>query len=139
MLRLDAEFKKSIDLLMDTSNEEYDKGNYIESIRLLEDAWIKLPEPKGEYSESYYIAEDISKTYMLTNDLKQAKKWSDELFKCGLHRLDGGERELLAGKIAFELGEFDLAKEYFAIANEKSEGRCFEDEDIKYIKFFKKR
>ncbi len=31
-----------------------------------------------------------------------------------------------------------MAKKYFSVANEKSEGRCFEDEDIKYIKFFKK-
>jgi hypothetical protein len=139
MLKLDTELNKYIETLMDRSNEEYDKGEYAESIRLLEDAWDKLPEPKGEYSESFHIARYISETYMLINNLKQTKKWSNELFKCGLHRIDSGERELLAGKVAFELGEFEISKKYFTIANDKSEGRCFEDEDIKYVKFFKKR
>ncbi len=137
-LTLDNELSKCIKSLMDRSNEEYNNGRYMESIEILEDAWFRLPEPKGGYSESYYIASDISEMCIKMNNLEKAKKWSDKLFNCGLHRIDSGEREFLAGKIAFKLGEFDMAKKYFSIANEKSEGRCFEDEDIQYIKFFKK-
>lgn len=138
-LTLDNELSKCIDSLIDRSNEEYDKGRYLESIEILEDAWHRLPEPKGGYSESYYIASDISEICIKLNKLEEAKKWSDELFKCGLHRIDSGERELLAGKVAFESSEFDMAKKYFTIANEKSEGRCFEDESKKYIQFFKRK
>ena len=136
-LNLENELNKCIKSLRDRSNEEYNKGRYIESVMYLEEAWNKLPEPKGQYSESYHIASGISEICIILNNLEQAKKWSDELFKCGLHRIDSGEREFLEGKIALELGEFEMAKKYFTIANEKSEGRCFEDEDKKYIKFFK--
>lgn len=137
-LTLDSELSKLIKSLINRSNEEYDQGKYLESIEILEDAWYRLPEPKGGYSESYYIASDISEIYLKLKKLKEAKKWSDELFKCALHRIDSGEREFLAGKVAFESSEFDTAKQYFTIANEKSEGRCFEDEPKKYIQFLKK-
>lgn len=138
-LTLDNELSKCIKNLMDRSNEEYDKGRYLESIEILEDAWCRLPEPKGRYSESYYISSGISEICIKLNKLEDAKKWSNELFKCGLHRIDSGEREFLAGKVAFESSEFDMAKKNFTIANEKSEGRCFEDEPMKYIQFFKRK
>jgi len=35
------------------------------------------------------------------------------------------------------LGELNVAKEFFDIANKKSEGRSFEGQDVKYIKLLK--
>ena len=39
-------------------------------------------------------------------------------------------------RVVFESGRMDKAKEYFTIANKKSCGRCFEEDDIKYKEFF---
>lgn len=42
----------------------------------------------------------------------------------------------ISANATYELGEFDLAKEFFNFAFKKSDGRCFEDEDPKYLEFF---
>jgi tetratricopeptide (TPR) repeat protein len=122
---------------MGKSNEEFAKNNYDRSIEYLLDAWDKLPEPKVIYGDSFHIARDISETYLLVNDFKNADTWSQVLFRCSLQRVDVGERDFLAGKIAFESGDREEALKFFKKADEKSEGRCFEDEDIKYKEFFK--
>lgn len=138
MAVLNFPLKEQIENIINKSNAEYDKGNYIDSIKLLEEAWDRLPEPKGIYDESFHIAKYTSETYLLIKDGNNAKVWSERLFQCDLERIDSGERDFLAGKVVFELGDFEVAKKYFTIANAKSEGRCFEDEDKKYIKFFRK-
>lgn len=74
----------------------------------------------------------------MLSDLENAKKWSEITYTCGLYRPDSGEREFFSGKVAFESGDTAAAKKYFDTANTKSKGRCFEDEDKKYLKFLKK-
>lgn len=139
MAKLISPLKEQVESVMNESNQEFDKKNYLDSIRLLEKAWDLLPEPKGEYSESYHIALYASETYLVINDIIKAQVWADIIFQCGLNRIDSGEREFLSGKVAFESEDFEKAKELFATANKKSEGRCFNSEDAKYLKFFKKK
>ena len=133
------ELEQRIISLFDKSNQEYDLGNYEDSIKYLEEAWDALPEPKGIYSDSYHFAFYLSETYLQINNFNKANKWAEEIFTCGLDRIDSGEREFLSGKVAYEMGDISAARQYFKIANEKSEGRCFIDEDKKYIEFFKQK
>lgn len=49
-----------------------------------------------------------------------------------IKRHDLGEVEFLLGRVAFGRGNLKLAREHFTIANIKSEGRLFEDEDERY-------
>jgi hypothetical protein len=135
---LETDIKKVIDGLIDKSNEEFDNKNYDLSIILLIEAWNKLPEPKEDYSESYHIVEYLSSTYLDIKEYEKAKEWAAKIFKCALHRQDDGNREFLAGKISFESNDIETAKKYFIDAFNKSEGRCFEDENSKYLKFYKK-
>lgn len=56
----------------------------------------------------------------------------------GFARIDSDDKEFIAGKVAFELGDLETAKEFFNIANKKSEGRCFGNpKNVKYLKFLK--
>ncbi|HDR7600124.1 hypothetical protein [Bacillus mycoides] len=137
MAILQSPIKEKFESLVNKSNDEFDKGNHNESITLLEEAWGVLPDPKGIYSESYHLVKDIIDTCFIINDFKKAKEWSDKIFLTGFMRIDTGEREFISGTVAFELGDLEIAKEFFRIANKKSEGRCFEDKDVKYLKFFK--
>ncbi|NPC92334.1 hypothetical protein HOO54_08885 [Bacillus sp. WMMC1349] len=130
--------KESVDNLMEKSDQEYSDGNYAKSIELLEEAWMALPEPRVLYDESYHIVKYIIYTYLFINKPQDAMDWSDLMFICDLERIDNGEREFIIGKIAYELQRFDKAKELFFVANKKSEGRMFEDEDPKYLKLIKK-
>ncbi|GMA98790.1 hypothetical protein [Pelosinus sp. IPA-1] len=138
MTSLQSPIKEQIESLISKSNEEFEKANHAQSIQLLEDAWGKIPAPKGLYEDSYHIVKDIIDTCFINKDFSKAKEWSEKMFLTGFARIDSGERDFYAGKIAFELGELEVAKEFFSIADKKSEGRCFEDEDTKYLKFFKK-
>ena len=124
--------------LMDKSDDEWRNGNRVYSIELLEKAWDELPENNKEaYSESYYIVKDLLITGLEMNNLLILNKWVDKIFLCDLRRFDTGEREYLAGKVAYVNENYNLAKEHFLIANQKSEGRVFDSKDMKYIKLMK--
>ncbi|MEW4284601.1 hypothetical protein [Priestia koreensis] len=123
--------------LMDKSNEEFDKRNLEESVFLLEQAWGELPDDKVTCDESFLIIWGILDISILLNDVERMKKWVDKIFVADPERGDTGERELWAGKVAYEVGDFSKAREYLEIANEKSSGRCFSAEDGKYLKFLK--
>lgn len=123
--------------LMDKSNEEFDQGDLEASVSLLEEAWNELPGDKVNYNESFLIIWGILDVSIILNDTNRMKKWVDKIFDASPSRGDTGERELWAGKVSYELGDFTTAKEYFKSANHKSGGRCFSPEDIKYLKFLK--
>lgn len=129
---LESPLREEIEELDDRSNDAWSDGNYEESIQLALEAWNKLPAPKGEYPESYYLCDGLACTYLLIGDHVNAKKWSEELYQCDLERIDSGEREFLSGKVAFAMNDLESAKKYFTIANKKSSGRCFGKEDKKY-------
>ncbi|WHX47202.1 hypothetical protein QNH46_13595 [Paenibacillus woosongensis] len=137
MVLLNSPLKEEIEKLIEVSNQEYDLANYEDSIKLLEEAWEKLPIPKVTYDDSYHIVKYIIETYLFMNKAEMGAKWISMLFICDLEREDSGEREFIAGKVSYETDDLVMAKELFYVANNKSEGRCFEDEDTKYLKFFK--
>ncbi|WP_342512475.1 hypothetical protein MKY34_17935 [Sporosarcina sp. FSL K6-1522] len=139
MAVLQSPVKEIFRKLLDKSDEQFNNGSYYDSILLLEEAWGLIPEPKGIYcEESYHLVKDIIQTCFIIKDFKKAKEWSDKIFLTGFARIDSGNKEFISGTVAFELGDLEIAKEFFSIANSKSEGRCFGDpEDIKYLKFFK--
>lgn len=136
---LPSSIKEKLENLVEKSNEQFNNGCHQDSILLLEEAWNLIPEPKGIYSEeSYHIVKDIIETYYVLNDFKKAKEWGEKIYLTGFARIDSGEKEYINGEIAFELGNLEIAKEFFSIANDKSEGRCFDSPNrVKYLKFFK--
>jgi tetratricopeptide (TPR) repeat protein len=123
--------------LMDKSNDEFDLGNFERSVCLLEQAWEELPNVKVTYDESFLIVWGILDISIMLKDSERMKKWVDKIFIADPERGDTGERELWAGKVAYEIGDLSKAKEYFDVANKKSRGRCFGTKDGKYLKFYK--
>ena len=128
--------EKVEDLLFVKVEQEFGEENYDGAIKYLNEAWQLLPEQKGKWEESYQIAESLAILYLMKQNYTEAIKWAKILFDCDTDRIDSGEREFLVGKIRFEMGDEAGARKYFKTANVKSEGRCFEDEDTKYLKFF---
>ncbi|WP_342559049.1 hypothetical protein [Metasolibacillus sp. FSL K6-0083] len=139
MAILQSPIKEEFENLLEKSNEQFNNGNYNDSIVLLEEAWDIIPDPKGIYcEESYHLVKDIISTCFIVNNFKKAKEWADKIFLTGFDRIDSGDKEFIAGKVAFELGDLETAKEFFNIANKKSEGRCFGNpKNTKYLKFLK--
>lgn len=123
--------------LMEKSNEEWDNGDLEKSVTLLEQAWDELPDEKVQYNESFLMIRDILHVSIQLGDKARMSKWVDKIFVTDLGRGDTGERDLWAGKVAYELGEFEKARELLETANKKSGGRSFGPKDGKYLKFIK--
>ncbi|MEO3943976.1 hypothetical protein [Gorillibacterium sp. CAU 1737] len=139
MSKLPALSKEQFESKLRDCNENFEKGDYNRCIFLLEEAWDFIPDPKGIYSEeSYHLVKDIIHISLKSNDFSKANEWAGKLFLTGYDRIDSGDKEFLSGRVAFELGDFETAKEFFRIGNDKSEGRCFGSaKNAKYLKFFK--
>lgn len=128
-----------ISQLMDDMNTLYEKGKLHQARDALFKAWDILPENKYIYDESYWIVAFILDLSIDIHDIDMANKWVDKIFKCDLERQDDGDREMWAGKVAYESGKVDEAKKFFKIAIKKSEGRCFwEERNKKYLAVLKK-
>lgn len=137
MACVEGDLGKKINELMEKSNEKYDEGNYKQSIELLKTAWDFIPEDKNKYDESSLIVWGILDIAILVNDIETMNSWVEKIFKADPERGDFGEREMWAGKVAFESGNKEKAMHYFDVANKKSRGRCFSSEgDFKYKEFF---
>lgn len=107
--------------------------------KTLLEAWELFPEPKGQWDESYHIASYLVKTYLKLQQPSDAKFWITTLFNCDVERPDFGEREVHAGVVEYELGNFEEARRYFTIADKESKGRNFRKVDAKYYKFYKEK
>jgi tetratricopeptide (TPR) repeat protein len=114
------------------SEKAFNTENHNEAIAQCLIMWQLIPEPKHEYEESYYVAKDLFRLYYMLSDLKEACIWGRELQLCDLERYDDGEREFFYGKVNYDLGNLEIAKEYLTTAQKKSKNRCFIGEDKKY-------
>ena len=134
MAYVEGKLGERIEKLMDESNVQYDKGEYRKSIQLLIDAWNELPGEKVQYDESFLIVWGILEICIQIKEIEIMNQWVDKIFIADPERGDTGEREMWAGRVAYESNDMDKAKKYFEIANKKSRGRCFGDNDVKYKK-----
>ncbi|MED3999117.1 hypothetical protein [Priestia aryabhattai] len=137
MIQIDPEKQVRIEKYKTKSDECFENNDYETSIDLLVQAWGEIPQPKGLYPDTYNIVRDIIDTFTVIKNYKSAKQWLNHLYTSDFERIDDGEREFLSRTIYYELGELNAAKEFFDIANKKSEGRSFEGQDVKYIKLLK--
>lgn len=116
---------------------EFKSGNIDKAVLLLASAWEELPEPKSEKAESYLIARSLIFALNKIKKHEQALDWAKQIMICSLDRYDSGDREFMAGTVLYHLGRTDDAWQYFDVANDKSEGRCFLSSDKEYLTFFK--
>ena len=103
----------------------------------IEKGWEDLPDDKYKLSESAMVAIFMLEEYLIMGKPELARKWGDVLIN-DEDRPDCGEKELIKGKILFESGQIDEAKEFFKIAFQKSKGRIFGGEPKKYVDVLKK-
>lgn len=81
MAILQSPIKEEFERLLEISNEQFNKGNYNDSILNLEKAWDIIPNPKGIYcEESYHLVKDIISTCFMINDLKKQRCGQSKFF-----------------------------------------------------------
>ena len=141
MAILDAERQSSIDSLREEANEYWDK-NRKKYFSIIIEAWNLYPEPKINWNESYSMAREMFEAYLIEKNINEAKKWLDFMIahENNLH-LNEYEIDHNIGKFFYEKGDLEKAYESWdKIVRIKMVGyRYFEDEDPKYIKFYKEQ
>lgn len=112
-------------------------GDYNAALEKLHELWTSIPEPKVDTPNAYLVLEYGVACSMKAGDLDQAQKWAVLAPDFAQKRQDRGEVEFLIGKVAFERGELETARENFLISSLKSKGRIFEGENLKYKQLIK--
>jgi tetratricopeptide (TPR) repeat protein len=115
----------------------YTDQAFAEGLQEIWRVWERVPEPKSADGNAYMLVEYGAAFALKLRNFEEAKKWINLAPMFTEIRHDGGEVEFLSGKVYFEFGHFHKAKEYFELAYEKSEGRMFDGEPIKYIELLK--
>jgi len=135
MKDINVKNEKKIDALYDKMCLAYEDEDYNKSKEYLLEAWNLLPNPKTIYEYSYSIVEALCDIYSILEDKENAFKWLDVFIDCYPEKYDYGDREFVIGRTYYEFDDFEKAYENFQIAFRKSDGRAFNEEDNKYLKF----
>jgi len=98
-------------------------GDHSTGLKKLVDLWERIPEPKTTTANAYMVIEYAVAFALKMGDLDEAKKWASLSSLFIEKRQDRGEVEFLVGKVAFERGEIEVAKQNLIVANKKFRGR----------------
>lgn len=140
MALLESPLKEQVAQLEEKGFQFYLKGNYEGYQEALLDAWKLLPEPKELWDESFSISKNILENYLVMELPSEAQKWVETVLKADPERQSDGERELYAGMVAYELGEFEKAMGFFEVVQKDSGGRLWKRSNVmKYFKFYKEK
>lgn len=117
----------------------FKQEKYVDAAVEVERIWMGFPDDKAEIANAYLVVAYAVSIYMKIGDLNSAWRWAclAPMFSEQRHQL--GEAEFLKGKVAYEMGELQVAQENFRVANAKSEGRIFHGEDKKYKKLLSEK
>lgn len=101
----------------------------------------EFPEPKYEHDLLYLMLTEMAKFALQTNEYHVVKDYLSLFFITGLTRLDIGEREALVGKIEYELGHMETAKQLLKVALAKRQAINYfkGKENEKYLKLAKEK
>lgn len=135
---LEPEVEAAVDALIEESNRYYDQKDFHSTREYMMQAWYAMPED-NRYTNNYcyLIADALMSVSLELKDIDGAMKWAEEFKLCELDRIEDGYREMQLGIVYYEGKQYEMAKEYFEIANRNSGGRCFWSEDRKYKEFYK--
>lgn len=122
---------------LDKFRELYAAKDYRTALDELHRLWDEIPEPKVGTSNAYWVLEYGVACAMKAGDLDEAQEWAALAPGFAQKRHDLGEVEFLIGKVAFERGELEVARQNFLVAKAKSRGRIFQGKDSKYKQLIK--
>jgi len=100
------------------------------------EAWNLLPEPKHQWDSSLIMALDLVDFYFNVRNFKAALEWLEFADQAAEGSYNSGNL-VWFGKIKYEQGEFEAARQAFEEVFKTWRTRPFRDEDPKYLEFYK--
>lgn len=100
--------------------------------------WELFPNPKDNWNQGYNYAKMVYKGFFKNKLYEQAKVWLNRMIENNnnLH-LEDEEVWFETGKFQFETKEFKESLQKFKQVVKAADFRYFEDEDTKYLDFYK--
>ena len=149
METLDSKIQNKIDNLIDEAYDCSQNGDYTQSFELLQKAWDLYPFPKENWTESYNTAKYIFEDYLKIKEYDKAKNWLEKMTEinnayraCDENSTYDEDLQFCAGKYYYETGNLEEAYKQWRETVRKSgknHFRYFENEDKKYLDFYKKQ
>ena len=100
----------------------YEEGKIDEALKLIKEVGDSFDEPKVDQDLFYLLMEDFINICIESGKIELANKYISLLFASGRGRVDYGDKEFIAGKLAYAQNDIFLTKELFYMASLKSEG-----------------
>jgi tetratricopeptide (TPR) repeat protein len=118
--------------------EEAENALHDSALNRLLSCWSSLPEPKSQWQlYSNWISTSLFNVNMSLKRFDDARHWAGVALEC--RSTSQGTREFVyLGEAALELGEGDVAYEWFNEAFELGGRRAFQGENSKYLNFYLK-
>lgn len=124
--------------LFDEGEELIDAGRDADALNRFQAAWDALPEPKGEQEHAGPILAALVDTQFFLGDWEGCRRAVQQAFHHG-ESPDNTFLRLRLGQSLYELGDEQGAADWL-VPVYLAEGRePFEDEDPKYLEFFRGR
>jgi tetratricopeptide (TPR) repeat protein len=139
MALLNEEKQLEIDNLTEVAYQKFQQGLTDESFKLMEQVWDLYPDPKENWTEAYNTAKYVCDDCFAIKDFLKAKEWLNRMINNNnnLHH-SNEECQFYIGKYLFEVGEYEKSLTNFKEVVKSAGYRYFEDEDPKYLDFYKK-
>jgi len=134
---IDEELMRKLDEWYAEGIREFKNNNILGFLKYLEQIWNCLPKTEEKLDVSFYIAQKLSLNNLKLGNYNDAMKWAKETLDGPEFALEEGYSQLLVGKVAYESGDMETATKYLTIADKKSNGKIFVDDDMKYLKFIR--
>jgi tetratricopeptide (TPR) repeat protein len=138
MAVLNLEIQEKIDSLADLAYDKLQEGNLKDARKFREQAWELYPEPKENWNENYNTAKYFFEDCLGIKDFDEAKMWLNKMIAQNniQHNNDAG-LWFYVGKYHFETGNYTEAHDKWKAVVQDAGYRYFEDEDPKYLDFYK--
>lgn len=138
MAILDYQIQSKIDELSGEAYKKLKEGMPLLCFQLYEKAWNTYPEPKYNWNEAYNTARYAADDCFSIHDMEECTKWINKMILVNnhLHQSDE-ELSFYLGKYFYETENYDKSYQKFKTAIEIAGYRCFENEDPKYLDFYK--
>ena len=139
MIKLDQETEEKVQAALFEANQQFNNYETENSLQTLRDAIALFPDKPERCHLGWSLFNQICEYAYEDGVINVLDEFIPRYAECDSEQRGFGTSDFLIAKISFDRGEFDKAKNFFEIANRKSEGRVWKQNklDPKYLDFFK--
>jgi len=135
--KLDAALRDAILGLFALARKARDSENRVDAVRLSEEAWAQVPEPKFGWDVTYVFLSRMVRFFRDGGQIDEGIQLVNSYLGSGNHLDYEDGPYFWLGTLYFEKGELQKAYEHFVRAEKMSGGGCFREEDPRYKQFVK--